>query len=58
LDESWFNFSGKAVVRTISRREDGKEGSLPVMALFSYWHLSGPFGRYFQNLFTVFSGPP
>jgi hypothetical protein len=58
LEENpWFNFSGKAVVRTITpRREDGKEGVFYLlMALFLLLAvIRALFGRYFQNLFTVF----
>lgn len=58
LDENpWFNFSGKAVIRTISTRTvSGKEGVFYLlMALFFLLAIiRALFGRYFQNLFTVF----
>lgn len=58
LDENpWFNFSGKAVIRTISPRiATGKEGVFYLlMALFFLLAIiRALFGRYLQNLFTVF----
>ena len=56
-ENPWFNFSGKAVIRTISTRTvAGKEGVFYLlMALFFLLAIiRALFGRYFQNLFTVF----
>ncbi|ULQ52455.1 DUF4271 domain-containing protein [Flavihumibacter fluvii] len=53
----WFNFTGKAVVRTISpRKDDSKDGVfyLLMVLFFLLAVIRALFGRYFQNLFTVF----
>jgi hypothetical protein len=57
LEQPWFNFSGKAVIRTITpRNASGKEGVFYLLtALFILLAMiRALFGRYFNNLFTVF----
>ena len=56
-ENPWFNFFGKAVIRTISeRRINGKEGLFYLFGglFFLLALVKTAFGKYFQNLFAVF----
>lgn len=57
LENPWFNFSGKAVIRTIEPRvNEGKDGVfyLLLVLFFLLALIRAMFGRYLNNLFTVF----